>query len=827
MDMDALVSRFGSDFETVPDGVVVRCPAHSDSRPSLLLVHHENGKVGIHCRAGCSVGAVLVAAGLEWSDLFDVKPGQAVQSAPAQRPDMVSGAPVAGLANYVDAASGLLLATGGSEWTERARAYLWDRFGVDLELASELELGLDDNSDALPLFPYLGTDYTRYPRVTVPLRDFSGLPKGLQGRDISGRCPKRWLSLSNPDGMRWLPYGVFLALGAGTAIITEGPGDGLTARSAGHTAVVIRGASLVNSPGLAEELAGGIKGKRVYVSADRDEAGYKFAAAVAAALGAFGVEVLHLNTPATGMDLTDWREAVGDRFKADLAAAMDAAMPVSTGEGHAELDAHLGTVMPSESEADSALKVLERTMERYGASDVLNAHALVAWADGRIRYAEGLGFFVWDGRMWKRDDRRVRQIIHAMGAALTVAAAKRREERKQQGLEPDKECPIAKAAKGFTMSRRIEDLIRELRSVPAVYVDAEEFDDKPELLSFRNGTVDLTTGVLREHRKTDLLTVCLPMNYNPKAECKRWLDFLSEIFPDYPDMPAYMRRLVGYGITGSTDEQCFAVLYGKGANGKSVLTDVLSDIFAGITKTTPFSTFEERASGGIPNDIAALRGARLVMASEGEAGKGMSEAIIKRVTGKDKISARFLRHEFFEYKPTFLIMLATNHKPAFKGQDDGLWRRVKMLPFARFFKPEERDYNLTRDLMAEAEGIVAWAVRGAVEWFATGLQDPEVVQDSTADYKVTSDALYGFFPGALVPGGDSDYVIGTDAFNSYLEWCEAENLPLKERWTRRAFYAAMEERGVPRKRVTVGMALVGVKLAPALSGGGPGIFGGA
>jgi putative DNA primase/helicase len=825
MDMDTLVGKFGTEFETVPDGVVVRCPAHNDSRPSLLLVHHENGKVGVHCRAGCTVAAVVAAVNLQWSDLFNVTPGQIVASAPAERPDMVTGAPLAGLANYVDATSALL-GDGGSEWTDRARAYAADRFGVSAALARELELGLDDNGYDIPPFPYLSTDYVRFPRLTVPLRDFSGNPKGLQGRDISGRCPKRWLSLANPDGMRWLPYGVFLAAGAATAIITEGPGDGLTARAAGHTAVVIRGASLVNSPGLAEELAQGLKGARVFVSADRDDAGYKFAAAVAAALAPFGLDVLHLNTPATGMDLTDWREAAGDRFTADLAASLDAAMPVSTGEGHAELDAHLGTAMPSEKEADAALKVLERTMERYGASDVLNAHALVAWADGRIRFAEGLGFFVWTGRVWERSEVKVRQVIHSMGAALTVAAAKRREQRKLDGLEPDKECPIGKAAKGFTMSRRIEDLMRELRSVPAVYVGADDFDARPELLSFRNGTVDLRTGELREHRKTDLLTVCLPLNFNPSAACPRWESFLDEIFPQYPDMPAYMRRLVGYGITGSTDEQCFAVLYGKGANGKSVLTDVLTDIFGGISKTTPFSTFEERSSGGIPNDIAALRGARLVMASEGESGKPMSEAIIKRVTGKDKIAARFLRQEFFTFKPTFLIMLATNHKPSFRGQDDGLWRRVKMLPFTRFFRPEERNYNLTRDLMAEAEGIVAWAVRGAVEWYATGLQDPAVVEDSTADYKVTSDALYGFFPGTLARGVDTDYVIGSDAFNSYLEWCEAENLPMRERWTRRAFYSAMEERGVPRKRLGAGMALVGVKLASANLGTGPGIFGG-
>jgi putative DNA primase/helicase len=284
-----------------------------------------------------------------------------------------------------------------------------------------------------------------------------------------------------------------------------------------------------------------------------------------------------------------------------------------------------------------------------------------------------------------------------------------------------------------------------------------------------------------------------------------------------------MQRLIGYGITGYTDEQCFAVLWGKGANGKSVLTDTLSTVFGTITKTTPFATFEEKQGGGIPNDIAALRGARFVMASEGESGRPMSEAVLKRVTGKDMVSARFLRQEFFEFKPSFLLMLATNHKPKFRGQDDGLWRRVKMIPFKRFFAPHERDHDLDKKLMTEAQGIAAWAVRGAGLWFAEGLSDPETISKATTEYKETSDTLAGFFPGILV-AEDGARLDGAEAYNSYRDWCEAEGLPSKEVWSRRAFYSAMEERGIQRVRVSKGMALVGIRLASSTVKAGPGIF---
>jgi putative DNA primase/helicase len=476
-----------------------------------------------------------------------------------------------------------------------------------------------------------------------------------------------------------------------------------------------------------------------------------------------------------------------------------------------ELAEATGADVVSRDQGAEAGRILASLIERYGDSDAMNAHALVAWTDGRIKYAPGLGFYVWSGSVWERSEVKVRQEIHRMGAALVLAGK------------------LAES-KGFTMTSRIDALMTELRSVPSVYVTPQDFDARPDLLSFANGTVELRTGQLREHRKEDMLTYVLALDFDASARCPRWEGFLSEIFPDDADLVPYMQRLIGYGVTGYTDEQCFAVLWGKGANGKSVLTDTLSSVFGRVTKTTPFATFEEKASGGIPNDIAALRGSRLVMASEGESGKPMSEAVLKRVTGKDMVSARFLRQEFFEFKPSFLLMLATNHKPKFRGQDDGLWRRVKMIPFKRFFAPHERDHDLDKKLLAEAQGIAAWAVRGAALWFESGLSDPGTITRATEEYKATSDALAGFYsadpemPGVLIKD-DASRVDGATAYTDYKEWCEAEGLPAREIWTRRAFYGAMEERGIQRVRASKGMVLVGIRhAASAAPKSGPGIF---
>nr|WP_281257866.1 phage/plasmid primase, P4 family [Streptomyces uncialis] len=689
-------------------------------------------------------------------------------------------------------------------------AYAAQRFGIDVDTAEELRLGADDGA-ATPNFPYRSRAFTRYPRLTVPLLDFNGVARGLQGRDLSGKCPGRWVSLRNPQGSRWAPYGVLRGQGGyGVTIVSEGPGDGLTAVAVGYDVVLIRGAALAGSPELLAELAEGLRGTQVIAAGDNDEAGRRFNRALAEGLKPHGVEVYGLPIPHAGDDLTEWRGRDAHGFPFALHYAVKAARPVLSEQEDeaqavsAELTTRTGTDVVTRDEGTEAARILAGLINRYGESDAMNSHALVAWADGCIRYAPGLGFYVWTGQTWQRSEVRVRQEIHRMGAALVLAGETQK-------------------ARGFTMTTRIDALLTELRSVPTVHVDASEFDNRPNLLSFKNGTVDLRTGELRPHDKRDMLTYQLDLNYNPEAGCPRWEQFVAEIFPGSPELPAYFQRLVGYGITGSSAEQCFCVAWGKGANGKSVATDTLTAVFRSITRTTPFATFEEKPSGGIPNDLAALRGSRLVMASEGESGKPMSESVLKRVTGKDEIAARFLRQEFFTFKPTFLLILATNHKPKFRGQDEGLWRRVKLLPFTRWFAPHERDYGLDAKLMKESEGIAAWAVRGSIEWHRAGLQDPDVITKASSEYRRTSDALAGFMPGVLEACEDSHVMNGNDVFNHYLDWCEAENLPQRERWTRRTFYGALEERGVTRVMKRTGVALAGIRLADSVPDG-PGIF---
>lgn len=806
-------SRWLQQFPAVSDdpaGYLVPCPAHDDAHPSLLLTLKEDGKLLVHCRAGCERSTVLAALGMEERDLFGWRPGDGVRVAGASPVSPVGPAEIAGLRVWLDACAARWELLSHSELAAAAGRYIDRRFGMDAETARRLGIGLSPtDADHLPHFPYVTRKFRQFPRIVVPFYGFDGVARGAQGRDISGECSARWVSLANPCGMTWAKYGVLHGSGEfDTIVITEGPSDGLTLAALGYGVVMVRGAAIASNSALAAEIAEGVKGRRVVIAGDHDAAGESFVRRLGDALREHGAVAHRLALPSSVEDVTDWRERHPESFAEEVGEAIQAAAPIEPPRN--AVAAIQGRVidrdemdMVTTEDGERAAKILREYTDRFGPTDVMRAHALVAFAEGRIRYATGLGYYVWSGRHWEPSEVRVKQWVHRMAAALMLAG--RTDE-----------------ARPFGTARLIEAMMRELKAVPGIAVRAVDFDTNPHLLSFRNGTVDLRTGNMREHRPEDMITRYVDADYDPSAECPRWQRFLREIFPDRPELAEYMQRLVGYGITGETSEQCFVVLWGTGANGKSVLTDVLTHTFREISATTPFATFEEK-QGGIPNDLAALRGARLVFASEGESGKPMAEAVLKRVTGSDEISARFLRREFFTFKPAFLLFLATNHKPRFRGQDEGLWRRVKLLQFSRYFAPDERDHKLSLTLKREVPGIVAWAVRGAMEWYSRGLQDPDAIRDATREYRETSDPLAGFLPDVLeITGSPTDSVVGTDAFNAYMDWVEAENLPPKERWTRRKLFAELEMRGAARKKTAKGIVLYGVRIPANTSPNGSG-----
>jgi putative DNA primase/helicase len=326
------------------------------------------------------------------------------------------------------------------------------------------------------------------------------------------------------------------------------------------------------------------------------------------------------------------------------------------------------------------------------------------------------------------------------------------------------------------------------------------------LLGCPNGCLDLRTGTLRAQRREDYLTKLTRASYRPEATCPTWLAFLDRVMAGDQEMIAFLQRAAGYALTGDTGEEVLFFLYGLGRNGKTKLSEGLSDPVGDYAQAVAFDTFLAKKTDAIPNDVARMRGARLVTASEPDEGRTLNEALVKRMTGGDTIAARYLYREFFDYRPTCKVFLAGNHKPAVRGTDEGIWSRVMLLPFTVTIPPEERDRHLLAKLQRERDGILAWAVAGCLAWQREGLQPPETVQAATAQYRMDEDIVGQFIAAACVvhPRAWAGATPLYEAFKDFLGGSDAISV--------RAFGRRLSEKGFAKRHERSGTVYAGVGL---------------
>ena len=284
---------------------------------------------------------------------------------------------------------------------------------------------------------------------------------------------------------------------------------------------------------------------------------------------------------------------------------------------------------------------------------------------------------------------------------------------------PDDRKALLDHAQDSESVTRIAAMLSLARSEPGIPVRPDDLDRDIWLFNCLNGTLDLRSGELRPHRREDLITRIAPVAYDPTAECSKWNTFLKRIMDGNDDLVAFLRRAVGYSLTGSTSERCIFILYGGGKNGKTVFIEAVRMLFGEwYAARTPTQTLMAKRGDAIPNDVARLKGARFVSACETGEGKVLDEAAVKDMTGGDRIAARFMRAEWFEFTPHFKIFLSTNHKPRIIGRDDAIWDRIRLVPFeVRISDNERRPMDeLLAEFRAELPGILAWAVKGCMEW---------------------------------------------------------------------------------------------------------------
>lgn len=306
-----------------------------------------------------------------------------------------------------------------------------------------------------------------------------------------------------------------------------------------------------------------------------------------------------------------------------------------------------------------------------------------------------------------------------------------------------------------------------------VIVKHGEFDKEDMLLNTESGYVDLSSGELHDHDIDKKFSHQTVAEYSDNVDAPLWEKFLNQIFNNDEELIHYVQKAIGYSFTGSVDEQCLFILNGRGRNGKSVFSNVVSDVAGNYAKQMNVQTIvaKKNQSGSANSDIARLEGARIVTSSELNEGDRFDESLVKQLTGGDKILARFLYGSEFEYKPKFKIWMATNHLPIIRGTDDGIWRRIKIIPFNIQIPKEKVDKKLEYKLKAEYTGILNWIVQGAIMWQQEGLEDPEAVTKVIEAYRAEMDPLDAFLEECCTTG--QNYSIkAREMYDAYHEWAK-------------------------------------------------------
>jgi putative DNA primase/helicase len=444
-------------------------------------------------------------------------------------------------------------------------------------------------------------------------------------------------------------------------------------------------------------------------------------------------------------------------------------------------------------------------------TDLGNAKRFVLQHGANVRYipARG-GWFVWDHRRWRLDDTAEIERWGKQTAAAIWGEV-------QLESDSDEKKRIAAWAHKSEGAARLEAMLRLAQSEAEVVARVEELDADPFLFNVLNGTIDLRTGALQPHRRKDLLTALAPVHYDPAATCPTWLAFLDRILAGDTPLIAFVQRFTGYALTGDTSEQVLFLLHGPGANGKSTWVEAVRGVLGDYAQQADFATFLSLRDDGRPrNDIARLAGARFVAAIEVEGGKRLNESLVKQLTGSDTITARYLYREFFEFVPQFKIFLAANHKPTIREMNTAMWRRVRLVPFTVTIPPEERDRTLPAKLRAEQPGILAWAVRGCLNWQQCGLGEPEAVRKATSAYKEEMDVLGAFVRECCVV--DENAQVGAEAlYKEFREWCDRNG---EHHGTRSRLRQRLLEGGFEQVRQKSGMRWIGIGLTTEVQGAG-------
>ena len=443
--------------------------------------------------------------------------------------------------------------------------------------------------------------------------------------------------------------------------------------------------------------------------------------------------------------------------------------------------------------------------QEFSCTDDGNGDRLVAQYRDSIRYCRTFdAWFIWDGVRWGRDET-CRMLALAKRVARTIHI-------EASTVSDDRREKVGKWALASGMLARLKAMTT--CACPAVAVTPEEFDAHPTLLNCQNGTLELDTLTFRAAKREDLLTKCCGVDYDPSATCPAWLAHLDLVFGGDAAYVEGFQGLCGYALLQENPEQIMAILFGAGKNGKSVTIGALARVWGDYAVNIAAESLMVKRSEGPRSDLARLHGARLVTASEGEAGTYLAESVVKQITGDDAITVRRLYENEFQFRPGAKVFLATNHEPRIRGTDEGIWRRLWLLPFMVTIPEEARDPAILTRLEAEGSGILNWCIEGLRRYHVNGcrLSPPAKVLAATARFRSESDMVGRFLAHEMKPDplGTIERAV---LFKIYLKWCEEEG---ERPVSNRAVTKYLRERQYGERKLGGAMCWTGIKIKSAM-----------
>ena len=457
----------------------------------------------------------------------------------------------------------------------------------------------------------------------------------------------------------------------------------------------------------------------------------------------------------------------------------------------------------------------------FNLTDVGNAERLVARFGQDIHWQPKCqSWLCWNGKRWEIDEdleieRKAKATIRSIYLEISELESEISKTCGDVGHLRQQVKRLRQHAERSESKPRIDALVSLTKSEPGITISNKDLDADCMLLNTLSGTIDLRTGQLRKHERNDLMTKMVPFPFaDINARSKLWERFINDIMCGDQEMVDYLQRCIGYALTGRTDEQCLFLMYGMGSNGKSTFIEAIRAVLGDYSQQAEFKTFLEQEGDKVRNDIARMVGVRFLSATEGPQGKRLSEDTVKNLTGSDTITTRFLFREYFEFEPTHKIFLATNHKPTIVGVDNGIWRRLRVLPFEACFSDDKKDPKLLEKLKAEAPAILAWAVRGCLVWQAQGLGMPKAVEAATQEYRAEMDKIQAFIDECCTKNPHAT-VGSQELYDEYRRWAEANGYsPLNIA----NLSLTLAEKGFKKKHTNKGNRWEGIGLSNLVTG---------